>query len=120
MRVMFPQCWNGKDLDSPNHKDHMAYSDSSLTTANKCPTTHPVAIPEISFNFDFKVVTADSTKSWRLASDNYTKDLPGGLSSHGDWVNGWDQALLNTIVKNCLNQGVDCHASLLGDGRRAY
>ena len=120
MLVDFPQCWDGKNLDSPDHKSHMAYSGRSLTTANKCPQSHPVGIPQISFNFNFKVVSANSNKIWRLASDNYTKDLPGGLSGHGDWVNGWDQALLSTIVKNCLNKGVDCHASLLGDGRQSY
>ena len=120
MVVKFPQCWDGKNLDSPDHKSHMAYSSRILTTANKCPQSHPVGIPLISFNFDFKVTSIDSNKIWRLASDNYTKDLPGGLSGHGDWVNGWDQALLTTIVKNCLNKGVDCHASLLGDGRQSY
>ena len=120
MVVHFPQCWDGKNLDSPDHKSHMAYSRKSLTTANKCPTSHPVGIPLISFNFNFKVATADSNKRWRLASDNYTTGLAGGLSGHGDWVNGWDQALLGTIIKNCLNKGVDCHTSLTGDGRQAY
>ncbi len=120
MVVHFPQCWDGKNLDSPDHKSHMAYSRRTLTTANRCPTSHPVGIPLITFNFDFKVVTANSNKIWRLASDNYSKDLAGGYSGHGDWVNGWDQALLTTIVKNCLNKGVDCHTSLTGDGRQAY
>ena len=23
--LQFPDCWDGKHLDSPNHKDHLAY-----------------------------------------------------------------------------------------------
>ncbi|WP_309624448.1 DUF1996 domain-containing protein [Methylibium sp.] len=38
--VFFPQCWDGKNLDSPDHKSHMAYpSDGG------CPRSHPVALP---------------------------------------------------------------------------
>lgn len=119
MMISFPQCWDGKNLDSPNHQSHMAYSSRYFTTANRCPTTHPIAIPHISFNFSFLVNEINSNKIWRLASDNYSKDLPGGLSGHGDWVNGWNQNLLNIIVTKCLNKNVDCHAHLFGDGRGA-
>ena len=34
--VMFPQCWDGVNLDSPDHKSHMAYA-----TGSGCPSTHP-------------------------------------------------------------------------------
>ena len=27
-QVTFPSCWNGVDLDSPNHKDHVSFSAS--------------------------------------------------------------------------------------------
>ena len=32
----FPQCWNGRDLDSPDHKSHMAYPVNAA-----CPATPP-------------------------------------------------------------------------------
>ena len=118
--VDFPQCWDGKNLDAPDHKSHMAYSQKSLTTANKCPTTHPIAIPHISFNFSYRVTAINSHKLWRLASDNYSSDLPSGFSGHADYVEGWNRQLINEMVKNCLNKNLDCHASLLGDGRQSY
>jgi Domain of unknown function (DUF1996) len=120
MHVAFPQCWDGKNLDSPDHQSHMAYTNRSLTTANKCPTTHPVALPEVTVNFNFKIATANMAKTWRLASDNYAITYPGGYSGHADWVNGWDEKFMTGIVNNCLNKGVDCHAHLLGDGRMFY
>ena len=120
MMVDFPQCWDGKNLDSPNHKDHMAYPALSLTTANKCPATHPIAIPHISINLSFRVLTTGDYKKWRLASDNYDRSLPSGYSGHGDWVNGWNQPFIEGFVKNCINKGVDGHASLLCDGRAIF
>ena len=111
MVVSFPQCWDGKNLDSPNHKDHMAYPD------NGCPASHPVPIPEITLNMNFDIKTANQTASWRLASDNYAKTSPGGYSGHADWVNGWDEPTMAGIVRNCLNQSRDAHAHLMCDGR---
>lgn len=39
---VFPACWNGRDLDSPDHRSHMAFP-----TARGCPETHPVALPRL-------------------------------------------------------------------------
>lgn len=115
MITTFPQCWDGKNLDSPNHQDHMAYP-----VENKCPTTHPVPIPEISLNLNYKVPSGGTGK-WRLSSDNYEwNGSNAGYSGHADWVNGWDQPFLDGIVKNCINAVKDCHAHLLGDGRMFY
>lgn len=108
--LSFPNCWDGKNLDSPDHKSHMAYSNGT------CPTTHPVRIPEITFNLRYLANTDAGTRNWRLASDNYAGGT-GGNSWHGDWMNGWDETFLTGIVNNCLKKAVDCHAHLLGDGR---
>lgn len=120
MHVAFPHCWDGKNLDSPDHKSHMAFTNRLLTTANKCPTSHPIALPQVTVNFNYYIPKANHTVNWRLASDNYSNSLAGGYSSHADWVNGWDDKIMAGIVKNCLNRGVDCHAHLLGDGRTLY
>ena len=120
MHVIFPQCWDGKNLDSPDHQSHMASTVRTLETANKCPTSHPIALPEITVNFNYKVTATHNPASWRLASDNYVASLPGGYSGHADWVNGWDANFMAGIVKNCINKSVDCRAHLLGDGRMFY
>ena len=57
MNVTFPQCWNGKDLDSSDHKSHMSYA---LPTTGLCPASHPVVIPEISLNLKYKVHDANA------------------------------------------------------------
>jgi hypothetical protein len=47
--VIFPSCWNGKDLDSPDHKSHVAYSNGGGLGTPNCPSTHPVAIPQVMY-----------------------------------------------------------------------
>jgi len=49
--VIFPICWDGKNLDSPNHIDHVAHPAtgpaSFAVTDAKCPASHPVKIPQV-------------------------------------------------------------------------
>jgi hypothetical protein len=46
-------CWDGKNLDTPNHKDHVAHPvDGPATFAvvnGKCPASHPVKIPQVHY-----------------------------------------------------------------------
>lgn len=110
MLVTFPQCWDGVNLDSPDHKSHMAYP-----SGGRCPATHPKVIPEISYQivYPYGAVTA----KWRLASDMYDESLPGGRSAHGDYMMGWQQDIIQAWQRNCINGRRDCHADLLGDYR---
>ena len=107
MSIVFPQCWDGVNLDSPNHKSHMAYASGG------CPASHPVALPEITQNFRYKV-PATGMANWRLASDMYSG--PAGYSGHADWMNGWDPAVFQRVVDNCYRGGFDCRMNLLGEG----
>lgn len=46
-------CWDGKNLDSPDHKSHVAYpidgapAFTGSSVGGQCPDTHPVKIPQI-------------------------------------------------------------------------
>jgi len=113
MSVVFPQCWDGVNLDSPDHKSHMAYP-----TGSGCPNSHPHPIPEISLNVKYLVRTENESTQWRLSSDNL--ELPPGYSAHADWFDGWDPTVRDTWVENCDQAGKDCHAFLLGNGTMLY
>ena len=114
--ILFPQCWDGVNIDSPDHRSHMTYS----IPGKGCPATHPVPLPEVAFNLLYAVTAANQPTRWRLASDTYNKSQPGGYSFHGDWFGGWKRDILQTWVKNCDDASVDCFAHLLGDGRMMY
>ena len=112
--IYFPQCWDGVNLDSPDHKSHMAYPTGG------CPASHPVPLPEITFNIHYAVTEANSTSRWRLSSDNYSSSLPGGYSAHADWFDGWRPDVMDAFVRNCDRPALDCRSHLLGDGRAIY
>jgi hypothetical protein len=122
MTIRFPACWDGKNLDSPNHKDHMSFYGSG-----GCPSTHPVQLPDITLNVRYPAVQAtDDMSKWRLASDKYSTSIAGGYSIHADWMNGWSDDPVTGVnfaeifTKNCLQAGMNCGNALLGDGRQYY
>lgn len=45
--LMFPSCWNGRDITSPNNKDHVAYP--STVMDGECPKDFPVRLPGLFF-----------------------------------------------------------------------
>ena len=48
LELLFPQCWNGKDLDSKDHKDHMRFPTSGIN-GGSCPPGWDVPISQIFF-----------------------------------------------------------------------
>lgn len=120
MEVFFPQCWNGVDLDSVDHKSHMAYP-----VLRACPKTHPIAVPEITFNVRYAVTQSNQPLRWRLASDRYEPVITNGTttaghSAHGDWFDGWMPDVKKAWTLGCDAASVDCHSHLSGDGRELY
>ena len=91
--VHFPQCWDGKNLDSPDHRSHVAYP-----RAGACPSTHPVKIPHLKLYVRFALTVGGAGYKF---SDGTT--LP-----HADFWNTWNQPALEALVRDCLNAGVDC------------
>lgn len=52
--ITFPSCWDGKNLDSPDHASHVAYSPDGLVLAgSSCPATHPVRIPQLMYEMNW-------------------------------------------------------------------
>ena len=118
MGVDFPQCWDGLNLDSPDHKSHMANPvNVKANNTGNCPSTHPVALPQIAYQVLYQVRVTGETKYWRLSSDAYDATLPAGFSGHGDYMMAWKPEIVKVWTKNCDNAQKDCHSHLLGDGR---
>lgn len=81
----FPECWDGVNIDSPDHKSHVARANYY----QGCPADHPVLLPWIGLNIHVHVNTAD-LDYLRLSSDPpKSSGQPGGWTLHADWVNGW-------------------------------
>jgi hypothetical protein len=120
-RVQFPQCWDGVNLDSPDHKSHMSYPITYWTgdplRQYRCPATHPVVLPAITFAVEYTLPADANTSKWRLASDTYDSSTPAGYSMHGDWMNGWDPTISELWGIKCMRERRNCGSANLGDGR---
>jgi hypothetical protein len=88
LHVNFPSCWDGRNLDSADHKSHMAYA-----VRGSCPASHPVALPAISVIFRYPITGGSMVT---LASG-------GQYSAHADFFNAWRQGTLTSLVNRCLN-----------------
>jgi hypothetical protein len=114
VEVFFPSCWDGTNLDSPNHKSHMAVALTlklpNGTSYRSCPASHPKAIINISFSFHY-VIT--DIRRMRLVSDT---DLskPGGPTMHGDVFTAWNDKYMKMWMDYCIRGRRDCHAHLIG------
>jgi hypothetical protein len=82
LRATFPGCWNGRDLDSADHKRHMAYA-----VGGRCARTHPVAVPTLVLIFLYP-----ETEQRRLLQAS------GRYGAHADFMNGWDPETLAGLV----------------------
>jgi hypothetical protein len=96
VRFQSPSCWDGRYLDTPDHKSHMAYPVNLV-----CPASHPVAVPMIEFKMAFPV--NGNMSQVRLSSGR-------GYSFHYDFFNIWDPATLQAMVTHCINGGLQCNA----------
>ncbi|MFG1608411.1 DUF1996 domain-containing protein [Actinoplanes sp. NPDC049265] len=96
-QLVFPDCWDGIHLDSPSHKEHVAYTYNGV-----CSGQFPVAIPSVSFLIAYP--TSGSSQGFTLAS---------GMASsmHGDAWMAWDNAALGQRVKNCVVQNAKCNSA---------
>jgi hypothetical protein len=91
--VNFPDCWNGRTLDSRNHKQHMAYA-----VAGRCPAAHPVPVPALTLVYRYQ-----STGKARLLLSS-----GGEFSGHADFFNAWHESELRHLVSVCLDKRRAC------------
>jgi len=84
LSISFQSCWDGVNLDSPDHMSHVAFPKGKN---EKCPKSHPVKIPRL----DFFIRWFNTKKAkWRFADDS--------LRFHADYVSGWDESFLQSLL----------------------
>lgn len=97
----FPTCWDGVRLDSPNHRDHMAFA-----LGQTCPPGYPKVVPRVELLITYPVngggLTLAGTRNGALVTD------APGYTFHGDFFNAWNQNELQRRVTTCINGGYVC------------
>jgi hypothetical protein len=112
-----PECWDGKHVDSPNHRDHVSYATG--TTAHvgnvRCPPTHPYPLPHLSLQNYYTVDQALLDGKWRWSIDEMVDGLTRGTGAHMDYVFAWSPTASAKWYANCVHVHNAC-TNDLGDG----
>jgi predicted outer membrane protein len=99
LRVLdFPSCWDGENLDSEDHRSHMAFADEDT---GACPQD-TVAVPQLRM-----ILAYDQPGGRNFALDGFPDQQHHPATDHGDFVNGMPDELMDAVVE-CLNEGLQC------------
>jgi len=98
LELMFPSCWNGKDADSPDHKSHVAYP--SLVMDGTCPEGYETRLVSLFYETIWNTYAfKDQEGFFTLANGD-----PTGFGYHGDYLQAWDDGVLQEAVNTCTNE----------------
>ncbi len=95
LRINFPNCWDGVHLDSPDHQSHVAYA-----RGGNCPSSHPVAIPQVVTFTDY---VTNGGSSFSLASGPW-------YTFHQDFWNVWSPDQMEALHERCNLAEMNCRA----------
>jgi hypothetical protein len=98
LELMFPSCWNGKDVDSDDHKSHVAFPD--LVMSGSCPEGFGTKLPSLFFETIWNTYAFKGMDGQFVLSNGD----PTGYGYHGDFQMGWDSVdFLQSAVDTCTN-----------------
>jgi hypothetical protein len=98
----FPSCWDGKNIDSANHRDHIVFPDAKT---GQCANGFK-AVPQLVTTLTYNVPHANQiAKQFKV--DSFPTESHNPQSDHDDFANVMSNAIMNRLV-NCVNSGKKC------------
>jgi hypothetical protein len=116
-----PDCWDGVNLDSPDHRSHVAHGsyvwDAALNKSYyRCDDAHPYHIPQMTLMAFYTVDANFIAGKWHLASDEMLPAAPAGSTFHADYWEAWSPTVRKTWEDNCIDGHLNCAGGDLGNG----
>jgi hypothetical protein len=98
----FPGCWDGKNVDSANHRSHVAFGDKKT---GACPAGF-VAIPQLRITISYNIPRDVQVKG-QYALDSFPEENHNPFSDHNDYINVNSAQTMQRIA-TCINKGKVC------------
>ncbi|MFE7174483.1 DUF1996 domain-containing protein [Streptomyces sp. NPDC057616] len=102
----FQSCWDGQNIDSANHRTHVAFADPA---SGACGNGFK-AIPQLTMRLVYKI-TPPTLQNGQVknayAVDGFPEQLHKAATDHDDFIAVFKNNLANKIA-NCINNGQRC------------
>jgi len=102
----YQSCWDGKNIDSANHRTHVAFADAN----GNCPAGFkaiPQLVHRMVYDVDAPSVKDNGKTRPFFALDGFPEQGHKPITDHDDFINVFD-AKLATKVAECINTGRKC------------
>lgn len=110
--IVFPSCWDGKNLDSEDHKSHMAYPTINVENG-ACPSTHPHHLVTVKMEVIFKTFNFPWTGQNPFLWSNGDQT---GYGYHADMIMGWEPETLKAAIEQCTDPFGDVYKCSVFNG----
>jgi hypothetical protein len=97
----FPSCWDGKNIDSANHRTHIVFPDAN----GRCARGF-VAVPQLRVTLIYDI-PHDVQVAGQYKVDSFPEEHHNPLSDHDDFANVMSQRIMSRVV-NCINHDRTC------------
>ncbi|GAA4073154.1 DUF1996 domain-containing protein [Streptomyces shaanxiensis] len=104
----FQSCWDGQNIDSANHRTHVAFAAADGSCSNGFQAI-PQLVQRIVYDVDAPSLQDGGKTTPLFAVDSFPEQLHKPVTDHGDFINVFDEDLMGQMV-DCINEGRECGA----------